>query len=464
MDIISLGILILVIEIGGKQVNKNFIKGIILALVMMLLPIRAYGATTIIDGMELSCERAIVMDVDTGEVIFSLNSEEKVQMASTTKLMTGLLLAENRKKEDLLSFTELAKEQPSTSIYKDLWLPLEIGDKFTAEDVMKGLLLRSGNDMAYMIAEDISGDPVEFSKLMDKRAAEIGMKNTDFYTPTGLDMEEVLNGENHYSTAYDMALLTIEALKNPWVKEVVGTKETDIGAVGGERYDIVNSNENLGIDGCIGGKTGFTSKAGRCLVAMYKINGRTLVGVVLGGEAPDFFQDMDKIIKYSSAKEKEVLYTSGEDMYMQKVEIKPLRYFGDSEEIEIPLYIKEDIQWYNNAYNKKYRSYDMNLKKIDPWNLEKDQVVGELIVKDKDSEKAIPIYAKFSTDEYVQANKGLYIKAFFKWILKVLITLVVIFIIIVLIFRCINKRRRKRRQKRRQKRKAQQIKKTNRRV
>lgn len=439
--------------------NKNFIKGIILALVMMLLPINAYGATTI-EGMELSCERAIVMDVDTGEVIFSLNSEEKVQMASTTKLMTGLLLAENRKKEDLLTFTELAKEQPSTSIYKDLWLPLEVGDKFTAEDVMKGLLLRSGNDMAYMIAQDISGDPVEFSKLMDKRAAEIGMKNTDFYTPTGLDMEEVLDGENHYSTAYDMALLTIEALKNPWVKEVVGTKETDIGAVGGERYDIVNSNANLGIDGCIGGKTGFTSKAGRCLAAIYEVNGRTLVGVVLGGEAPDFFQDMDKIIKYSVAKEKEVLYTSGEDMYMQKAEIKPLRYFGASKEIEIPLYIKEDIQWYNNDYNKKYRSYEMNLKDIDPWNLEKDQVVGELIVKDKDSEKAIPIYAKFSTDEYVQANKGLYIKAFLNALLGALATLVVIFIFIVLICRCINKRRRKRRQKR----KAQRIKKTNRRV
>lgn len=424
--------------------NKNFIKGIILSLVIMMLPISAYGETTI-EGTDLSSQRAIVMDVDTGEVIFSLNSEEKVQMASTTKLMTGLLLAENRKKEDLLTFTELAMEQPSTSIYKDLWLPLEVGDKFTAEDVMKGLLLRSGNDMAYMIAEDISGDPVEFSKLMDKRAAEIGMKNTDFYTPTGLDDDEVLNGENHYSTAYDMALLTIEALKNPWVKEVVGTKETDVGSVGGERYDIINSNANLGIDGCIGGKTGFTSKAGRCLAAIYEVDGRTLVGVVLGGEAPDFFEDMDKIIKYGEGKEKEVVYPSGENVSVEKTEIKPLRYIGDAEEIEIPLYIKEDVKWYNNDYNEKYRSYDMNINDIDPWNLEKDQVVGELIVKDKDSEKAIPIYAKFSTDEYVEAHRGLYIKAFSIAILGVLTTLVVVFVVVVLIFRSINKRRRKKR-------------------
>lgn len=417
--------------------NKSFIKVIMLSLVIMMMPIGAYGETSI-EGMDLSSQRAIVMDVDTGEVIFSLNSEEKVQMASTTKLMTGLLLAENRKKEDLITFTELAMEQPSTSIYKDLWLPLQVGDKFTAEDVMKGLLLRSGNDMAYMIAQDIADDPVEFSKLMDERAAEIGMKNTDFYTPTGLDMEEVLNGENHYSTAYDMALLTIEALKNPWVKEVVGTKETDIGSVGGARYDIINSNANLGIDGCIGGKTGFTSKAGRCLAAIYEVDGRTLVGVVLGGEAPDFFKDMDKIIKHSEAKEMEVVYSSEDELYVHKAEVKPLRYVGNSEEIEIPLYIKEDVNWYNNDYNKKYRTYDMNLKEIDPWNLEKDAVVGELIITDNHNEKVVPIYAKFSTEEYVKANKELYVKVFTFAMLAV-----ITFITITVVLICKRKKKRK---------------------
>lgn len=407
-----------------------------LSLVIMMMPIGAYGETSI-EGMDLSSQRAIVMDVDTGEVIFSLNSEEKVQMASTTKLMTGLLLAENRKKEDLITFTELAMEQPSTSIYKDLWLPLQVGDKFTAEDVMKGLLLRSGNDMAYMIAQDIADDPVEFSKLMDERAAEIGMKNTDFYTPTGLDMEEVLNGENHYSTAYDMALLTIEALKNPWVKEVVGTKKTDIGSVGGARYEIINSNANLGIDGNIGGKTGFTSKAGRCLTSIYEVDGRTLVGVVLGGESPDFFQDMDKIIKYGVAKEKETVYSSGDELYVQKEEVRPLKFIGDFEEVEIPLYIKEDVQWYNNDYNKKYRTYDMNLKEIDPWNIEKDAVVGEFVITDNNSEKVLPIYTKFSTEEYVKANKELYVKVF-TFAMLVLIA----FIIITVVLICKRKKKR----------------------
>ncbi|WP_052406355.1 D-alanyl-D-alanine carboxypeptidase family protein [Clostridium culturomicium] len=409
--------------------NKSFIKGIMLSLVIMMMPIGAYGETSIED-MDLSSQRAIVMDVDTGEVIFSLNSEEKVQMASTTKLMTGLLLAENRKKEDLITFTELAMEQPSTSIYKDLWLPLQVGDKFTAEDVMKGLLLRSGNDMAYMIAQDIADDPVEFSKLMDERAAEIGMKNTDFYTPTGLDMEEVLNGENHYSTAYDMALLTIEALKNPWVKEVVGTKKTDIGFVGGARYEIINSNANLGIDGNIGGKTGFTSKAGRCLTSIYEVDGRTLVGVVLGGESPDFFQDMDKIIKYGVAKEKETVYSSGDELYVQKEEVRPLKFIGDFEEVEIPLYIKEDVQWYNNDYNKKYRTYDMNLKEIDPWNIEKDAVVGEFVITDNNSEKVLPIYTKFSTEEYVKANKELYVKVF-TFAMLVLIAFIIITVVLI---------------------------------
>lgn len=400
----------------------------------MMIPICAYGETAV-ESLNLSCSRAIVMDVDSGEVIFSLGSEDKVQMASTTKLMTALLLAENREKDDLLSFTELAMEQPSTSIYKDLWLPLEVGDKFTAEDVMKGLLLRSGNDMAYMIAEDISGDPVEFSKLMDKRAAEIGMTNTDFYTPTGLDMDEVLGDENHYSTAYDMALLTIEALKNPWVKEVLGTKETDIGFIGGERYDIINSNINLGVDGCIGGKTGYTSKAGRCLAAVYEVEGRTLVGVVLGGEDKEFFEDMGKIIKYASVQEKQVIYTSGEVLDVKNVEIRPLRYMGDYENLEIPLYIKEDVQWYNNEFNEKNISYDMKLKEIDPWDLEKDDVVGELIITDNGNERIIPIYTKFNTQDYVKEHKGLYIKTFSLGLLAVAGVLLVICTIVVLVGR-----------------------------
>lgn len=418
--------------------SKNFIKSIMLSLVIMLIPIGAYGETGV-EAMDLSSSRAIVIDVDSGEVIFSLNSEEKVQMASTTKLMTALLLAENRDKDDVIPFTELAMEQPSISIYKDFLLPLEVGDKFTAEDVMKGLLLRSGNDMAYMIAEDISGDPVEFSKLMDKRAAEIGMKNTDFYTPTGLDMDEVLNGENHYSTAYDMALLTIEALKNPWVSEVMGTKDTDIGSVDGMRFNIENSNMNLGVDGCIGGKTGFTSKAGRCLAAAYEVEGRTLVGVVLGGEYPDFFQDMSKIIKFAAAEEKQIVYSSGDDLYVQKAEVKPLRYVGDFEEIEIPLYIKEDIQWYDNDFNEKYTSYHMNLEDIDPWNVEKDAVVGELIITDNHNEKVVPIYAKFSTEEYVKANKELYVKVFTLAGFAVVGVLTVITITVFLI--CRRKRR-----------------------
>lgn len=403
-----------------------------------MIPIGAYGETSV-ENIDLSCLRAIVMDVDSGEVILSLNSEEKVQMASTTKLMTALLLAENRHKEDLIPFTELAMEQPSTSIYKDLWLPLEIGDKFRAEDVMKGLLLRSGNDMAYMIAEDISGDPVEFSKLMDKRAAEIGMKNTDFYTPTGLDMDEVLGGENHYSTAYDLALLGIEVLKNPWVSEVMGTMDTDIGSVDGERYPIENSNINLGVEGCVGGKTGFTSKAGRCLVAIYEVEGRTLVGVVLGGEYPDFFQDMSKIIKAAATQEKQILYNSGDDLYVRKVDFKPLRYMGESKELEIPLYIKEDVQWYNNDFNEKYTSYHMNLKEIDPWNLEKDAVVGELLVTYKDSEKAMPIYSKFSTKGYLEEHKGWYIKVFSLGLLAVVGVLAVVCITVVIICRRIKK-------------------------
>lgn len=419
--------------------KNNFLKGIILSVVLAMVPIGAYGQTEI-EELNLTSTKAIVMDVDSGEVILSLNSEEAVQMASTTKLMTALLLAENRDKNHLIEFTELAMEQPSTSIYKDLWLPLEIGDKFRAEDVMKGLLLRSGNDMAYMIAEDIAGGAEEFSKLMDERAKEIGMVNTDFYTPTGLDMDELLQGENHHSTAYDLALLGIEALKNPWVAETMGIKITDIGAVDGERYEIENSNMNLGVDGCIGGKTGYTSKAGRCLVALYEIEGRTLVGVVLGGDYPDFFQDMTKVIETAKAKEKEILYTSEGELSVTKVNFKPFKYFGQVEELDISLYLKEDIQWYNNEFNKKYTSYHMELKDINPWELEKDTIVGELTIEHKDKETIIPIYSKFNIDDYLKEHKGWYVKMIALGALAIIVGITLIGVIIRFLYKKLNNR------------------------
>ena len=163
--------------------------------------------------------------MDTNEVIYSKNANEKAQCASTTKLITALLLSENKKKTDYLIYTENSMKQPSSSMFTDYKTNLKINDKISANDVMNSLLLHSANDMATLISENLAKDINSYNILMDKKTKEIGMKNTNFYTPSGLDSDDILQGQSHYTTAYDMALLAIEAFNSPWIRETMAKKD-----------------------------------------------------------------------------------------------------------------------------------------------------------------------------------------------------------------------------------------------
>lgn len=358
----------------------------------------------------ISASNAIVMNVDTGEVLYSHNADEKVQIASTTKLMTALLLAENRKPTDIIKYSVNAMNEPSTSVYKDVATKLTADDEFKAKDVMNGLLLKSGNDMAVAIAEDIAGDSVSFSKLMDSRAIELGMNNTDFYTVSGLDTDDVLNGENHYSTAYDMAILGIAAYKNEWVRESMGLKKTTMSTEKGYSFEIENSNKNLGLNGNIGGKTGFTTKAGRCLVSIYSKGNNTYVGVVLGGGNPSYFNDMNKIVDYASSLEKTVIYDKNKVITEVKDNIKSFKYFGEEWQVNVPVYTKEDIAIYDNEFNKTNNIYSIEIKQDNLWNIGEDNVVGELVIKGRNSVSKYTLYTDFNVKEVLYNNRHRYIK------------------------------------------------------
>lgn len=214
----------------------------------------------------------IVIDRKNHSVLYEKNAYEKTAMASTTKIMTCILALENLNLNQLVSISEnSAKIHGST-------LGLHTDDKITIENLLYGLMLRSGNDCAIQIAEEISGSVENFAILMNSKAQSLNLKNTNFVTPNGLD------NENHYTSAYDLAILTDYALKNEIFRKIVATKNYTI-SINGIPRDISNTNELLGnLEGVYGVKTGFTFNAGRCLVSSCKRGEMDIIVVVLGAD------------------------------------------------------------------------------------------------------------------------------------------------------------------------------------
>jgi D-alanyl-D-alanine carboxypeptidase len=353
---------------------------------------------------------AVTLDFETGEIIYAKNIDEKRFPASTTKLMTSLLLAENKQKSDTITYTESASKQEAYSLRTDIYFNLKVGDTFSAEDVMKTLLLFSANDAAYMVADNVGGSVDNFIKMMNDKAKAIGMTNSNFVTANGL------HDDNHYTTAYDLSLLGRTAMANPWVSEVAGTKKDMITLLTtGQPAYIENRNKLLGEDGNIGGKTGYTSLAGKCLVSVYERDGRKIVGVVMKAayDAQDtmVYKDMQAIMDYSFKTERTVAKAKGTSIDKVTLEYKPLKFFGPTKKIEVPYVINEDVAYYENDINKAEIKYETKLNNIDPWALSQDTAIGNLVVTQRNSlaTKEIALYPTISASDLKAANAGLYI-------------------------------------------------------
>ena len=199
-----------------------------------------------VNGFAISAKSAVLIDGVSGRVLYEHNSYEKLPMASTTKIMTGLLACESGKLNNTVKVSAFASGTEGSS----LWL--KIGEKLTLEELTYGLMLKSGNDAAVAIAEYLGGSIDAFALLMNKRAREIGAKNTNFVNPHGLD------ADGHYTTAYDLALIAREAMKNDKFREIVSTKTYSI-LMEGEKWDRALKNHNKLLwqyEGCTGIKTG----------------------------------------------------------------------------------------------------------------------------------------------------------------------------------------------------------------
>lgn len=214
---------------------------------------------------------AVVMEAETGTVLFAQNDREKLPMASTTKILTALMAIEAGGIDiPFLADREAIMVEGSS-------MGLQQGDTVTLRALAGGMLTASGNDAANAAAVHIAGSIPAFAKLMNRRAAEIGMTSSNFVTPSGLDAPE------HYSTAYDMALLAAEALGNPTFGEMCGAKRLSL-HFGNPPYDRTLYNHNRLLDlypPAIGIKTGFTRESGRCLVSAARQNDVTLIVVTL---------------------------------------------------------------------------------------------------------------------------------------------------------------------------------------
>lgn len=247
-------------------------------------------SATLVKEPQINSRAAIVIDRESKRVLYSKNAYDKRAMASTTKIMTAIIALENTRLEE-----EIIVSKKSAGIGGSR-LGLKAGDKISMNDLLYGLMLRSGNDAAAQIAETIGGNYEGFAELMNKKAKELGLNNTHFVTPHGLD------NPAHYTTAYELALLTDYALNNKKFSEIVSCKTKTI-LINGQQREIYNTNELLGnLNGINGVKTGFTNNAGRCLVTSCTRDGKNIISVVLGADTKKLrTKDSIQIIEYTYA-------------------------------------------------------------------------------------------------------------------------------------------------------------------
>lgn len=319
-------------------------------ILICLIPVSVYGAGC-------SAVSAIVIDADTGEILYEKNAYEERSMASTTKIMTSLVACESGKLDDVVTATDEMVNVIGTS------LGLRAGDKITLHDLVVGMLLVSGNDAANAAAIYLGGNMEGFASMMNEKAKSIGMKNSFFVTPSGLDEG------NHHSTAYDMALLAADALQNSIFSQICKERRMEV-TINGTKHPVYNHNKLLSfMDDCIGIKTGFTEKAGRCLVSAVERNGVKMICVTLN-DGDDWNDHMS-------------LYSACEKKY-QKKEIK------DNIQVNIVGGIKNTVT----------ASYSGEIRVLNPQNatvecycfpfvyapVKKGDEIGKVIVKYKEKE------------------------------------------------------------------------------
>lgn len=287
----------------------------------------------------ISANSYIVMDMDSGRVLEGNNINEKSLIASTTKILTAIVAIEHGNLDEIVEVNDTILKSYGSGIY------IQVGEELTLDDLLYGLLLRSGNDAALAIADSVSGSVESFVFLMNQTAKNIGMKDSTFYNPSGLEESD---GRGNLSTVYDMALLTQYAMKNEEYKRFVNTKDITIKS-SYKTYKWTNKNKLLhSYKYCTGGKTGFTKKAHRTLVTTATKNDMNLI-VITFNDGNDFKDHQTLYEKYFNTYKRIKVLDQNTD-YGEEYELKNDFYLivNDKDNIKVNE-IKNSTEGANNG-------------------------------------------------------------------------------------------------------------------
>lgn len=257
------------------RIFKKLLFGVLCCFMVNCVAVNAMNNNDT-QGIDVEAKSAILMEVESGKIIFDKNSREKFAPASVTKIMTMLLTMEaidngKIKLDDIVTVTENAQKMGGSTML------LEAGEVRTVEDLLKGVAIASGNDAAVALAEYIGGTVENFVIKMNDRARELGMKDTNFQNPTGLPTE------NHLTTAYDISIMSRELLKHETILKYSGTYMETISANRKTPIELVNHNKLVRFfSGCDGLKTGFTNEAKYCISATAQRNGVRMLSIIMG--------------------------------------------------------------------------------------------------------------------------------------------------------------------------------------
>lgn len=256
------------------KILKAVLFGVLCTFVFNCVPVKAINES--MQDIDIEAKSAILMEAESGKIVFEKNSKEKFAPASVTKIMTMLLTMEaidsgKVKLDDIVTVTENAQKMGGSTML------LEAGEMRTIEDLLKGVAIASGNDAAVALAEYLGGTVENFVKKMNDRAKELGMKDTTFQNPTGLPTE------NHLTTAYDISIMSRELLKHEGILKYSGTYMETISANRKTPIELVNHNKLVRFfNGCDGLKTGFTNEAKYCISATAQRNGVRMLAIIMG--------------------------------------------------------------------------------------------------------------------------------------------------------------------------------------
>ena len=348
-------------------------KKFLFVLISLFLSISIVKADGVLVNKEIveyapNSKSAILIEASTNTVLYEKNSDEKLSPASMTKIMTMLLAAEalengTLKVDDEVLISKNASGMGGTQIF------IEENTTVKVSDLLKGIGIASANDAAVAIAEKIGGTESNFISMMNKRAVELGAKNTNFKNPHGLDEA------NHYTTAYDMSLIASELVKHENILKITSTYEEYIN-VSGENHWLVNTNSLVRFyDGMDGLKTGYTDQAKYCLTSTMKKNGMRLVGVVMGAESKENrTNDTISMMEYGFG-----VYNTKTVLEKDK-EIGTI-YINNSKERTIPYFVKDEVKVLVDI-NTREVDYKVEKKLFNvKAPLKKGDTVGELTLQ-----------------------------------------------------------------------------------